>query len=64
VVYWGGTTLVTEQRPSGKKVLAIFFRNNAWGYRAVPIEPGQISARTLRRGMDRMTRAHAAAAAR
>ena len=54
MVYWGGTTLVTEQRPSGRPVLAADFVHNRWGYRAVPVPRGTLSASELRRGMDAM----------
>ena len=56
VVYWGGSTLVSEQTDKGKPVFSISFRDNRWGYRAVPIVPGQVSAKTLRSGMDTMSK--------
>jgi Arylsulfotransferase (ASST) len=56
VVYWGGSTLVTEQTPAGQRVLSLSFHNKRWGYRVAPILPGQLSAITLRHGMDRMSK--------
>jgi hypothetical protein len=56
-VCWGGTNLVTEQAPSGRVVLALRFRDRRLSYRAVPLVPGALSARELRRGMDAMVRA-------
>ena len=56
VVYWGGSTLVTEQTDKGAPVLSISFRNGRWGYRAAPVVPGQLSAKTLRNGMDAMSK--------
>jgi hypothetical protein len=56
VVSWGGRPLITEQTPSGELVLRIRFRDEANSYRAVPIEPGVLSAAKLRRGMNRMSR--------
>ena len=54
VTYWGGSTLVTETTATGKPRLAIDFHSDRWGYRAVPLLPGQIGVSSIRRGMDRM----------
>lgn len=56
VVYWGGSTLVSEQTASGKPVLSIAFRDDRWGYRAAALPPGQLSAKALRSGMDNMSK--------
>jgi arylsulfotransferase ASST len=56
VICWGGTPLVTEQTPSGKTVLSLRFRHGLGSYRAVPVPRGQVTAGSLRRGMDRMNR--------
>ncbi|MEA2367383.1 MAG: hypothetical protein QOH38_101 [Thermoleophilaceae bacterium] len=61
VVCWGGSPLVTEQTPSGRRVFGIFFRDDHYSYRAVGIPPGRVSARTLRRAMDRLVRVHRSA---
>jgi hypothetical protein len=58
VVYWGGSTVVTEQTESGTPVFELNFRDDRWGYRTVPILPGQLSAQTLRHGMDHIAKAH------
>ena len=58
VVSWGGFPVVTEQDESGAIVRRFTFADNHWSYRAVPLEPGRLSARALRRGMDRMTAAN------
>jgi hypothetical protein len=54
VVCWGGSSLVTEQTPSGRTVLSLLFRA-AGSYRAAPLPPGELSAAAVRRGMSRMT---------
>jgi Arylsulfotransferase (ASST) len=54
VVCWGGHALVTEQTATGAPVLALRFQGSQHSYRAVPIMPGVLSARTLRTGMNRM----------
>ena len=54
VTSWGDTPWVTEQRPSGRWVLTIRFRDTRATYRAVPVEPGRLSAAGLRAGMDAM----------
>ncbi|MEA2368474.1 MAG: hypothetical protein QOH38_1192 [Thermoleophilaceae bacterium] len=54
VICWGGSTVVTEQRPSGAPVLTLHFIGSYHSYRAVPILPGVLGARALRRGMNRM----------
>jgi hypothetical protein len=53
VVSWGPSGEVTEQRESGAIVRRFRFPGR-FSYRAVPILPGQLSAASLRRGMDRM----------
>ena len=54
VVYWGGTTLMTEQMESGKLAVDLFFKDDRHSYRAFPIPRGRLSARSLRRGMGRI----------
>jgi hypothetical protein len=54
VVAWGGTNLVTEQRPSGAPVLALRFGSDHFTYRADALPPGRLAAADLRRGMDRL----------
>jgi hypothetical protein len=56
VVYWGGTTRMTEQTPSGDQALAILFDGDRYSYRAFPIQRGQLSAQALRQGMNRILR--------
>jgi Arylsulfotransferase (ASST) len=58
VVCWGGSPLVTEQKPSGRRVFGIFFHGDHYSYRAVGIPRGRLSARRLRGAMDRQTRVH------
>jgi hypothetical protein len=60
VVAWGGTRLVTEQRPSGAVVLALRFDSKHFTYRVDALPPGRLAARDLRRGMDRMARSQPA----
>jgi hypothetical protein len=60
VIAWGGTDLVTEQRPSGATVLALRFGSGHFTYRADALPPGRLSAADLRRGMDRLARSHPA----
>jgi hypothetical protein len=57
VVYWGGTTLMTEQTASGKPVLELAFLNEMDSYRAFPIPRGQLSPQRLRQGMNKAARA-------
>ena len=62
VSYWGAAPgTVTEQTPAGTLVFELDFGRH-WGYRGIPVEPGVLSARTLRRAMERMSRADAARA--
>jgi hypothetical protein len=64
VSYWGAKPgPVTEQKPSGKTVLELDF-GRRWGYRGVPVERGVLSARALRRGMERMTHSTSPSASR
>jgi hypothetical protein len=60
VASWGSSGLVTELTPAGERVYALRFggRSGADSYRAFPVMPGRLSLRALRRGMDRMARAH------
>jgi hypothetical protein len=57
LVDWGGSPIVTEQTPSGAIVRRFLFQDQHWSYRAVPIEPGRLSAAALRRGMSEMVAA-------
>ena len=58
VTAWGHTPWVTEQTPSGKRVLTIEFRDpKMMSYRAEPVLPGRLSRSALRRGMDAMVAA-------
>jgi Arylsulfotransferase (ASST) len=61
VVCWGGSALVTEQKPSGKRVFGIFFHGYHFSYRAVGVPRGRVSARVLRRAMDRLAHGHRSA---
>jgi hypothetical protein len=54
VVQWGSSSIVDELDPSGRRVFALTFQKNLYLYRAVPVMPGRLSARTLRSGMDAM----------
>jgi hypothetical protein len=64
VVYWGAKPgPVTEQTPAGKLVFELDF-GRRWGYRGIPVEPGVLSAKALRRAMERLSRSANAAAAR
>ena len=56
VVSWGGSPIVTEQKPGGAIVLALGFADNSWSYRAQPIPRHVLSAGKLRHGMDRMAK--------
>jgi hypothetical protein len=61
VVYWGGTARMSEIEPDHKKVLDLTFHDRHWSYRAIPVPRGQLSAATLRRGMNALARTGAAA---
>jgi hypothetical protein len=54
VMNWGFSGLVTELTPAGKRVFALRFGDEIFSYRAVPVLPGELSARKLRAGMDAM----------
>ncbi|MFL5779911.1 MAG: arylsulfotransferase family protein [Thermoleophilaceae bacterium] len=54
VVNWGNRPVATEQTPDGTIVRRFTFLDDYWAYRAVPVEPGQLSAAALRHGMNRM----------
>jgi hypothetical protein len=58
VASWGSTGLVEELSPAGRRVYALHFggHTGADSYRAIPIMPGQLSLRAMRRGMDAMAR--------
>jgi hypothetical protein len=55
---WGASGLVEELTPAGERVYALHFggRKGADSYRAIPIMPGQLSSKAMRRGMDAMAR--------
>ncbi len=58
VMAWGLSPIVTELDPQGNPVLTITFANShSFNYRAVPVEPGRLSAPALRAGMNRMAAA-------
>jgi hypothetical protein len=61
VVDWGNNPVVTEQTPSGHVVRRFAFTAERWSYRAVPVEPGRLSATTLRRAMSTMVAARRSA---
>jgi Arylsulfotransferase (ASST) len=54
VMSWGANSVVEEMAPPNQRVFALTFANSKFSYRAVPITPGQLSAGTLRTGMDRL----------
>ena len=54
VMSWGYSGLVTELTPSGQRVFALRFADKLFSYRAAPLEPGELSVRRLRAGMDAM----------
>ena len=56
VMSWGFNGLVTELTASGERVFGLRFgtENDVFSYRAVPLMPGEVSARALRAGMDAM----------
>jgi Arylsulfotransferase (ASST) len=64
VVNWGDSPIVTEQTPAGSIVRRFSFAGDRWSYRTVPVEPGRLGARTLRRAMSSMVAAGRAAARR
>lgn len=49
VVGWGGTPLITENRPDGSEVFRL---SGTFVYRGVPILPGEFTADQFRAGMD------------
>jgi Arylsulfotransferase (ASST) len=57
VTSWGASPIVTEQDETGAVVRRFVFAGNRWSYRAVPIEPGRLTAAALRHGMDKMVAA-------
>jgi hypothetical protein len=56
VTSWGGTPTVTELTAAGKVVFRLQLEDHWFTYRAFPVLPGRVKARTLRRAMDRMAR--------
>jgi hypothetical protein len=54
VVQWGSSSIVDELNPMGARVFALTFPSSLYLYRAIPVMPGELSLRTLRRGMDAM----------
>jgi len=54
VVSWGANPYVTEMRPTGRRVFSLHFISSVFSYRAVPVLPGKLRRRSLRRGMDAM----------
>jgi hypothetical protein len=54
VVQWGFSSIVDELNPMGARVFSLTFQTNLYPYRAIPVMPGQLTIRTLRRGMDAM----------
>jgi hypothetical protein len=55
LVQWGGAPYVSELDSSGNPVLTIHYNSGpAFSYRAVAVAPGEVSAVTLRDGMDAM----------
>jgi hypothetical protein len=56
-VAWGGNPVETEQTPTGAIVRRFVFVDNLWSYRAVPIEPGRLSASALRGAMTKLVAA-------
>ena len=51
---WGFSQLITELRPSGRRVFALHLGGGLYSYRTVPVPPGRLSARRLRAGMNAM----------
>jgi hypothetical protein len=60
VMQWGGTALMTERTPGGKRVLDIDFKDDMHSYRAFPIAKGRVSAQSFRRGMTALAQSGAA----
>lgn len=56
VMSWGYNGLVTELTATGQRVFGLDFGpdSQVYSYRAVPLMPGELSARALRAGMDAM----------
>jgi hypothetical protein len=54
VTGWGGSELSSEQTPSGTPVFRLRVPSATWSYRTIPVEPGALSAASLRGGMDSM----------
>ena len=52
VTAWGGRQKVSEARPDGTRVFNLDFARRFSTYRANPILPTQLSARTVRSGME------------
>ena len=52
VMSWGGNSKVEEMTPAGGRAFNLDFGAPVFSYRANPILPTQLSARTLRDGMD------------
>ena len=52
VISWGGLPLVEELTRSGQRVLALHFDGSFFSYRADALEPGRLSAESLRSAMD------------
>jgi hypothetical protein len=60
VIYWGGTRLMTEMTVAGEQVLGILLGgdvHDVYSYRAFPMPPGQLSAKTLRHAMTEIVHA-------
>jgi hypothetical protein len=55
VVAWGNSPLVTEETEDGKVVRRLALASGFTTYRVAPVEPGELGAPALRRGMNRMT---------
>ena len=54
VVSWGFSPRFAELTTSGKPVLEVDFPPGYFTYRAIPLLPGELPARTLRQAMDAM----------
>ncbi len=48
----GGSSIVSENTPSGRPVLSMTFPGGLFPYRVDAVEPGRLKARDLRSGMD------------
>jgi Arylsulfotransferase (ASST) len=55
VVSWGGTHLIEELTAAGRRVFALRFPLDI-SYRVFPVQPGRLTRRELRAGMDAMYR--------